>query len=199
MAKRSAVQNQAFLDDQQDLTSLDHQRLTSLDHQQNQAPFWPEFNDRVLPELVSRLTAWFGARHGLSPDAAVASAISELLKSKAANLRFESVEDLRQWLYTVAWRKTKDAWMKEHFDQRTPLETLDTKVMVDAGVNAAQAVLAEFKEQLNEEQRVLLDARLRGMTFREIQQQSGQFVTELKTLWKQITRIGKRQREQWIP
>src|SRR4051794_11801836 len=90
---------------------------TLLDIQNTEAPWWRGLADKVLPEVVKRLERRFGNRYAVSAEDAVLSAVRVMIGTEREP-RFETIEDVRGWLYTVAWRKAKDALEKEHLDVR---------------------------------------------------------------------------------
>ena len=172
-----------------DKTSHDRADGTVLDHSNPTAPWWPEVAERLLPEIARRLAQRFGDWHGASPEQAVSSAVRELLQPDEQDLRFENVEDLRRWLYTVAWRKAKDALAKEHLDRRAP--PVEPPVYEDAaaaGCAEADKALAEVREALDPWSQTVLDAMLAGQTSQAIAQANSRTLTEVETARKRVWR-----------
>ena len=173
-----------------DKTSHDRGDGTVLDHHNPSAPWWPEVSRRLLPELARRLGQRFGDRHGASPEQAVSSAVRELLQPDEHDLRFESVEDLRRWLYTVAWRKAKDALAREHLDRRMPAEEPPGGYDDAAAAGCAEAdrALAELRAALDPWSQVVLDGMLAGQPSQAIAQAHGRTLTEVETARKRVWR-----------
>src|SRR5262245_56770526 len=109
---------------------------TLLEHQDPEARWWANLASQFLSHLLQRLEQRFGKdRHGVSPEEAVQSAVRVLLDPKAKDLCFESLDDMWGWLYTVAWRKIKDAVKGEHLDHRVPFDASceRTEALVTSG------------------------------------------------------------------
>ena len=155
-----------------------------------------ELIEILLPSLVRRLEKRFGNLHGASPVDAVASAVRSLLASKTKELRFESAEDLRRWLYTVAWRKAKDAVKKEHLADRVAPELAGEPYAreADLGCEEASGALNNLREIFDQKGQIVLDGKLADKTHKEIAQENGWTETEINTIWKRICRKGK----QWL-
>jgi DNA-directed RNA polymerase specialized sigma24 family protein len=149
--------------------------------------------------LVQKLEQRFGNRHCVSPEQAVSSAVRTLLEPKAKDLRFETIEDLRRWLYTVAWRKVKDALQKEHLDLRVSPEEESPvyEEAVTSGCEEACELLTVFRKSLNDKERAVLDDKLEEKTEQEIAHENGWTKTGVHTIWRRIKRQAERQYNAW--
>jgi DNA-directed RNA polymerase specialized sigma24 family protein len=171
-----------------------HLNPTLLDHHDPRARWWDQVAQKLLPRLEWKLEQRFGNRHGLSPEQAVSSAVRALLEPRAKDLRFESIEDLRRWLYTVAWRKVKDALDKEHLELRvSPDEEFPIyEEAVTSGCEEAYELFIAFRASLDVREQLVLDGKLAEKTAEDIANQNGWTKTGVETIWKRIRRRAER-------
>lgn len=158
---------------------------------------WERVYREILPRIVRRLTAKFPyLRFAISVESQAQSAACHCFRKELlGSFIYSSDAELERYITMTTCSKVVGKLKKERLDRRVPLELIEAEMeaVVDNSCEEAAAKLAQFRELLDEDEKLVFDYRLGGMTMPEIVETTGRLPTAIGNLRRSIERKAKRE------